>query len=221
MKKHLWTAYAIVSAVLIAGCVDNGKTGTANGTNDTVPEIADTVATLAVETECSNLQPGQFCSNGLDFLHLGDSLTWNTHIKATLPDGVLKDTVFTETAKGEMGIDTVSWFVKMLKLPDGVVYLDADFNSGHLLGRIRIESGRYHHISGLRVGSTGKELKAAFSDAYVIPFEERGVMEVIVPYRTSRMIFHFPQEGIFNPTKHEYKLPDIPDDAKVVRIVLM
>ncbi|MBP6641066.1 MAG: hypothetical protein KA293_12315, partial [Bacteroidia bacterium] len=221
MKKHPLIAFALLSLLFIYSCGNKNKTGTADGTNDTIPEIIDSVATLTTEAECGNLQPGQFCSNGLDILRLGDSLVWNNNIKSSLPDGTLKDTIFSEVAMTGQSQDTVSWFVKMLRLPDGIVYLEADFNNEHLLGRIRIESGRYHHVSGLRVGSSGKELKAAIKDAYVIPFTERGIFEVIVPYQTGKMIFHFPQEGIYDPAKHNYALTDIPDEAKVVRIVLM
>jgi hypothetical protein len=201
--------------------MDPPGTGIAIGTSDSIPEDVDAPAILPMETECGSLQPGQFCSHGLDMLQLGESLAWNDTIRSTLPDGILKDTVLTEVSKGDHGMDTVSWFCKLLRLPDGKVYLDADFEEGYTLGRVRIESGRYHHVSGLRVGSTAKEVKSQFKDAYVIPFQEYGVMEVIVPYQRSKMIFHFPGQGIFQPPKHDYRLSDIPDAAKVIRIVLM
>lgn len=222
MKKHPTIAFALLALLFMFSCGNQGTTvTTTETTNDTVPEILDTVATLSTEAECGNLQPGQFCSNGLDILRIGDSLVWNNKIKSSLPGGILKDTIFSEVAMSGQSQDTVSWFVKMLRLPDGVVYMEADFNNEHLLGRVRIESGRYHHVTGLRVGSSAKELKAAFKDAYVIPFTERGVMEVILPFQTGKMIFHFPAEGIFDSSQRSYTLNDIPDDAKVVRIVLM
>ncbi|MFM2377308.1 MAG: hypothetical protein RLZZ165_2405 [Bacteroidota bacterium] len=221
MKRLPLIAFAVIALLAAWGCVDQTGSGTASGTSDTVPGSVDTLAELPMEAECGSLQPGQFCSQGLDMLQLGESLAWNDTIRSMLPDGILKDTILTEVAKGDHGTDTVSWFCKILRLPDGMVYLDADFEEGYTLGRVRIESGRYHHVSGLRVGSTGRELKSQFKDAYVIPFQEYGVMEVIVPYRRTRMIFHFPQHGIFQSGKQEYRLSDIPDDAQVVRIVLM
>lgn len=207
--------------MLLAGCTGRNKPGGNSTTTDTVPEVMDTVATRSTEAECGSLQPGQFCSAGLDILRLGDSLTWNDRIRASLPEAVLKDTVFSEPSAGPDGVDTVSWFVKMMRLPDGVVYLEADFDSGHLLGRIRIESGRYHHVSGLRVGSAGKELKAYFTDAYVYPLPGHDVMEVVAPFQTGKMIFHFPRAGFYDSAKHHYTLADVPDEAKVMRIVLM
>lgn len=217
-KSHLLSATALLILLTVLGCKDKTSTTTAT-TNDTVPEVMDTVATVNTEAECGTLQPGQFCSRGLDILHLGDSLVWNNNIKASLPGATLKDTVFSEVSA--VGGDTVSWFVKKMLLPDGAIFMEADFNNEQLLGRIRIESARYHHVSGLGVGSTGKELKAYYADAYVIPFTERGVMEVVIPYQTGKLIYHFDQNGIFDPAKHDYSLQDIPDNAKILRIVIM
>jgi hypothetical protein len=218
MKKHPLIAIFFAATLVAVGCGDP-KPGTTTPT-DSIP-APDTVAIRSDDQECAALQPGQFCANGLDFLQLGDSLLWNTNIKPTLADGIMKDTVFTDITTGPEGIDTVDWFAKILRFPDGLIALDADFDSGQLLGRIRIESGRYHHSSGLRVGSTAKELKAFASTAYVAPFEAYKVMEIVVPYQRSRMIFHIPMEGIFKADKTEYTLADLPDDAKIVRIVLM
>jgi hypothetical protein len=221
MKKHPWLAFAIVSLLFIYACSNRNKGGTSDTTNDTIPEIVDTVATVSTESQCDSLVAGQFCSRGLDIVKLGDSLVWNNKIRASLPDAQLKDTVFSEVSQVGKSTDTIFWYAKLMRLPDGFVAMEADFNNEHLLGRIRIESGRYHHVSGLRVGSSGKELKATLNDAYVIPFTEHGVMEVIVPYQTGKMIFHVPQEGIYEAAKREYTLADVPDNARVVRIVLM
>ena len=218
-QRDLMIVLALLLLIVFAGCK---PAASGDGTDqDSVAVPPDTVAIRTTDAECADLQPGQFCAAGLDFLKLGDSLVWNNNIKPTLPDIVMKDTVFTETSEGVSGTDTTSWFAKILRLPDGMVILDADFNSGELLGRIRIESGRFHHSSGLRVGSTGKELKAFTTDAYVIPFEEYQVMEIIIPYQGSKMIFHVPQEGILKPGKTDYTMADILDDSKIVRIVLM
>jgi hypothetical protein len=219
MKKHPFSAIALLSLLLFVSC-ESQKPGS-NATNDSIIAPIDTVDIRVAESECGDLKPGQFCAQGLDFLLLGDSLTWNNHIQPTLPDAVMKDTVFTEISLGETGGDTVSWFAKLLRFPDGMIVLDADFETGQRLGRIRIESGRYHHISGLRVGSSGKDLKAFTMEAYVVPFEEFKVMEIIVPYHRTKMIFHVPQEGILQAGKTEYTMADIPDNAKIVRIVLM
>lgn len=219
MKKHPLFALAILAASLMAGCESTGS-GSGND-NDSTVVVPDTVAIHSADQECSNLQPGQFCANGLDFLQLGDSLTWNNNIRPTLPDAQMKDTVFTDISEGPGGIDSVSWFAKILRMPDGDIYLDADFEQGQFLGRVRIESGRYHHGSGLRVGSTGRELKAFTMDAYVARLEAYHLIEVIVPYQSTKIIFQFPEEGIFSKDKAEYTMADIPDNAKIVRVVLM
>jgi hypothetical protein len=221
MKKHPLFAFAFLAAMCIYSCGGKTPPTTVDTTADSLAEALDTVAILSTEAECGNLQPGQFCSRGLDILQLGDSLIWNNNIKTSLADASLKDTIFAEVSTYGKSRDTVSWYVKKMQLPDGAVYMEADFNNEHLLGRVRIESGRYHHVSGLRVGSSGKELKAALADAYVTPFIEYGVMEVVVPYQTGKMIFHVPQEGIYKETKKNYELSDIPDASKVIRIVLM
>jgi hypothetical protein len=221
MKKHPWFAFAIVSLLFIYACTNRNTGDTGDTTNDTIPEIVDTVAIVATESQCDSLTPGQFCSRGLDIVMLGESLVWNNKIQPSLPEAEMKDTVFTEVTEVGKSRDTTSWFVKLLRLPDGIVALEADFNNEHLLGRIRIETSHYKHVSGLGVGSSGKDLKAKIKDAYVIPFVEHGVMEVIVPYQTGKMIFHVPKEGIYKPAKREYTLADVPDDARVVRIVLM
>ncbi len=219
MKKHPLIALSFLSLLVLLGC-ESKTTGSTTDADSTVV-APDTVAVRAADQECAALQPGQFCAYGLDFIGLGDSLTWNSNIVPTVSDAVMKDTVFTELSVGDGGLDTVSWFAKLMRFPDGNVILDADFETGQRVGRIRIESGRYHHSSGLRVGSSAKELKAFAKDAYVITFEEFKVMEIIVPYQQSRMLFHVPQAGIIKPGKTEYTLADIPDDAKIVRIVLM
>lgn len=217
-KSHPLSALALLLLLSVVACKDKTNNNSST-THDTVPEVVDTVAPVPTEAECGALQPGQFCSRGLDILQLGDSLVWNNNIKASLADATLKDTVFSEVSAA--GGDTVSWYVKKMQLPDGAIYMEADFNNEQLLGRIRIETSRYHHTSGLRVGSTGKVLKAYYADAYVIPFTERGVMEVVVPYQTGKVIYHFDQNGIFDAAKHDYSLQDIPDNAKILRIVIM
>jgi hypothetical protein len=219
MKKHPLFALSLLAVVSIWGCESTNSIS--GNSNDSLLAKPDTVTIHTADQECADLKPGQFCAFGLDFLKLGDSLTWNEHIRPTLADGIMKDTVFTEVSQLQEGGDSVSWFAKILRMPDGDIILDADFEQGQFLGRVRIESGRYHHSSGLRVGSTGKELKAFTTEAYVVPFEAYHIMEVIVPYQNSKIIFHFPEAGIFSKDKAEYTMADIPDDAKVIRIVLM
>jgi hypothetical protein len=218
MKKHPAIAILFAATLFALGCGDNKPGG--NTPNDSLPTV-DTVAIRPDETGCATLKPGQFCADGLDFLKLGDSLTWNNHITPTLPDGAMKDTVFSEVSTGPMGTDTVDWFAKILRFADGDIVLDADFDSGQLLGRIRIETRRYHHPSGLGVGSTVKELKSFASTAYVTPLEPHKVMEIVVPFQRTRMIFHVPIDGLLKDGKKEYTLADLPDDRKITRIVLM
>ena len=75
--------------------------------------------------------------------------------------------------------------------------------------------------NGLHVGSTGMDIKNAYSDAYVVPFLDYNVMEIYVPYDAGRLFIHVPMEGIYTPTKEQYELSDIPDAARIVRIVIM
>jgi hypothetical protein len=201
------------------GCGPKSPAG--SGSTDSLATATDTVAVKIADQECAALSPGQFCATGLDFLKLGDSLVWNNHIQPTLPDCAMKDTAFTDIVQNPDGPDTVSWYAKLLRFPDGIIALDADFDTGQFLGRIRIESGRYHHGSGLRVGSSIKELKAFATSAYVYPLEPYKLIEIVVPYQQTKMIFQIPMEGIFQAGKTDYTLAALPDDAKIVRIVLM
>jgi hypothetical protein len=171
--------------------------------------------------ECATLQKGQFCISGFDFLKVGDSLLWNSKIDPSVEVVSIKDTVFEGYMDNGSTIDTTAWFVKMLEYPDGMVFLEQDFENPHLMGRIRIESAGYSHASGLKVGSSVKDIKANFLDIIPMPFEQYQVMDLVVPYSGKRMIFQVPLGDYYKAGKEEYNMDEIPDDLKVVRIVLM
>ena len=206
----------------IFGCVP--KTPSEPSSTDSLVTDLDTIAVLKGLPECQTLSPGQFCVRGLDILKIGDSLVWNNNIVPSLETAVMKDTLFEEpmpegTATEEDS--TIAWFVKIMRFPDGDIYLEAGGEDPQALNRIQIHSSYYKLSSGLHVGSTGKELKNIYSEAYVVPFMEYNVMEIFVPYEEGRLFIHVPMEGIYSPAKAEYDVTDIPDDVKIIRMVVM
>lgn len=216
---------ALLAIVLVAGCKTQPG-GTGNGTDTTA---VDTVYFDPVP-ECMNLAPKTFCWDGLDFISLRDSLTWKTY---PAPEGgTFKDTVFVDSVdardeKGKFTRTELAWNVRMLHFATGTVYLEADFEEGFLLNRIRIETPEYHTKNGLGVGSTVADIVKGYEgeQLQVLPFEEFQVMEIVRPViignASSRMIFQIPLGTWFDPKKELYTVADLPMDAKVVRIVLM
>jgi hypothetical protein len=211
--------------IALTGC--KNRPGGGGGESDSIP-----VDTLYFDPmpECADLPPKTFCWYGLDFISMQDSLTWKTY---PAPEGgVFKDTVFVDQIEatdstGKKRLEEIAWNVRMLQFANGTVFLEADFEEGFLLNRIRIETPEYRTKLGIGVGSTVAEVVKAFEgeSLFVLPFEEYGVMEVVRPVivgnGSNRMIFQIPLGTWFNPKAESYTLADLPLDAKVLRIVLM
>lgn len=222
MNQHLKTIGFTIAAfalllVAVPGCE---KAGNANDGKDPIDSLPKANVQDATE-ECSAIQKGQFCIAGFDFLKVGDSLIWNNHIVPSIEPFAMKDTVFEDYVTTGENVDTTAWFVKMLRYEDGAVYLEQDFEHPHLMGRIRIESASYSHASGMKVGNTVKDLKAHFNEIIPQPFPEYEVMDLVIPYSGKRMIYQVPLGSYYSPSKEEYSIDDIPEDLKVVRIVIM
>lgn len=221
MKKYTLIVAAL-SMLAFWGCVPKSNTNQNSNDSLTVDNPLDTVAVISALPECQTLNPGQFCALGLDILKIGDSLVYNNNIRPSLATAIMKDTVIEENVPGADSADlSTAWFAKIMRFPDGDILLEAGGQDPQALNRIQIHSKSYQHTSGLHVGSTGKELKAKYDDAYVLPFIEYEVMEIYIPYAEGRVFFHIPMKGIYSPTKEKYELSDIPDDAQIVRIVIM
>jgi hypothetical protein len=223
MKRQLPIALMAFIVLLFSACVPKGPQD--HQDNDSTVVKTDSVPVLEA-SDCGNLQPGQFCVTGLDILKVGDSLTWNEKLKPSLEGAVFKDTIFEEPiAEPIDGDSTVAWFVKIMRFADGDIFMEAGSaaagQDAHLLNRVQIHTSTYSLPSGLKVGSTAKELKEIYPKAYVTPFESFGVMEILVPFQQGRLFFHVPMEGIFSPSKADYNLSDIPDNTKIKAIVVM
>lgn len=212
--KSLTTRFAAIIACLslFAACGEKGRSGSGTDQDSTG---TDTTA-VVLEDSCKTIPKYKFCFNGLDFIRLGDSVTW---ANIEVDGATVKDTVFMDIAMGEAGNDTVFWPVKIVDFPDGRIYLESDFETFHLLGRVRIESPTYaHSTTGLRVGSSVADLKAAYSDLMARPFPEFGVIEIM---RDNRTIFHVPMADYWPEGVEDYDVEAIPNDVKVSRIVIM
>jgi hypothetical protein len=202
---------------LSTGCKQNG-----NG-SDQDSTASDSLVDPSLE--CEGLKAKQFCWEGLDFIRIGDSLTWKTY--APPVGGVFKDTVFSDTVMAESGAQITDWNVRLLRFASGVVFLESDFDTGHLLNRLRVETPEYSLKNGLRVGSTAAEVFNAYGAASlkVLPFEEYGVMEVIrnllIGDTGRTLTFHIPLGPWYKPGLPAYDQSSIPADAKVSRIVVM
>lgn len=213
------TSIAFLAVVgLSFGCKNGGSGG------DTDTTKTDTVF-VDPGPECQGLNPKQFCWAGLDFVGIGDSLTWKTYEAPA--GGVFKDTVFSDTVHSEANPQITDWNVRMLRFATGTVYLEADFDTGHLLNRFRIETPEYTMKNGLHVGSTAGEVFKAYEGEVlrILPFEEYGVMEVvrtvIVGDITRSITFHVPLGSWYQAGQPEYTPASIPADAKISRIVVM
>lgn len=222
MNRHFKTigfALAAFALLLITfpGCEPAGNSNDGKDPQDTIPITNVQTA----DEECPALQSGQFCIAGFDFLKVGDSLIWNNNIVPSVEPLAMKDTVFEDHVEMGETIDTTAWFVKMLQYPDGPVYLEQDFENPHLMGRIRIETASYSHPSGMKVGSSVKELKAKFNEIIPQPFPQYDVMDLVVPYSGKRMVYQVPLGSYYSADKEEYSMDDIPEDLKVVRVVIM
>lgn len=223
MKRFLPISLMAMIVLAFSACVPKGPQG--NQGDDSLTVKTDTVPVLDA-TDCGQLEVGQFCVRGLDILLVGDSLTWNDKLKPSLPGAVFKDTIFEEPiAEPIDGDSTVAWFVKIMRFADGDVYMEsgsaAAGQDAHLLNRVQIHTSAYSLPSGLKVGSTVKDIKAQYPKAYVTPFEPYGIMEILVPFQQGRLFFHVPMEGIYSPSKTDYTLDELPDNAKVTAIVVM
>jgi hypothetical protein len=217
--------FTFLLAFVLSGCKTQ-PSGQGGGADSTA---TDTVYFDPVP-ECVDLAPKTFCWDGLDFISLRDSLTWKTY--PTPEGGTFKDTVFVDSIdatneKGQIVREELAWNVRMLHFATGTIYLEADFEEGFVLNRVRIETPEYKTKSGVGVGTTVAGLAKAFEGEllYPMPFVEFGVMEiarpVVVGNGSSRMVFHIPLGAWYQPGKAEYTMADLPQDAKVVRVVLM
>lgn len=223
MKRHIPITLMAMVLLVFSACVPKGPQ---NGQGEDSLSVKNDTVPVLEASDCGQLQAGQFCVRGLDILKVGDSLTWNNNLKPSLATAVFKDTIFEEPiAEPIDGDSTVAWFVKIMRFPDGDVFMEsgsaAAGQDAHLLNRVQIHSSAYTLPNGIKVGSQVKEIKDNYGKAYVTPFEPYGVMEVLVPFQEGRLFFHVPMEGIFNPSKTDYSLEDLPDNAKITAIVVM
>ena len=218
--KTLAITLAVFTAIVSfsAGC----KNGNPPGSQDSL--AVDTVV-FDPTPECQDLPPKHFCWAGLDFIMLGDSLTWK---QFEAPEGgVFKDTVFSDTLKSESSEQITDWNARLLTFAAGRVVMEADFETGQLLNRIRIETPEYRLKNGLGLGSTAADvLKAYEGEALLVtPFEQYNVMELIRPVMHGNVrrtvTFHFPLGTWFQAGQNEYTPKDIPATAKVSRIVVL
>lgn len=158
-----------------------------------------------------------FGSFGLDFINVGDTLAWRELIIENALS--VKDTVFTDSMATDTGKEEIAWLARMVYLPDGMITLEADFESSLVLNRVRIESPSYKHFhTGAHIGSTLGDLKRLYPELYVRPFPEFGVIEVMPD---NHNIFHIPDNGELSEDPATWEVSRLPETAKVVRIVVM
>lgn len=193
----------------------NGQDSTAVvDSSDSEPEIELTPAHNL--EECLELGPKQFCMNGFSFIKLGDSVTWK-NIQAE--GATAKDTVFEQKAIMEDGDDLViDWNARILSFEDGRIYLETDFDNDVTLNRIRIETPQFSDARGLKVGSTLKDIKAAYGNLLAYPLPDFGVIEVLAD---NHVIFHVKDNGYFPEGTEEFDINKIPDTTPIKAIVIM
>jgi len=212
MKYPVLSALLLSLVLFFSACESAENEGEAT-TTDT------TATTEPIEEPLEMIDPDvlpakTFGYFGLDLLNIGDSLTFAA-LQTELP---VKDTLFVQPNPD--GGDDYAWSVRILELEKGRVFLEADFEENMFLNRVRIESPEYRHFAtGLGVGSTVEEIKAAHPGLVVQPFAEFGVIELIP---NQHNIFHIEQ-----PAQMDLKaqpiltLDDLDPNAKVVRVVVM
>ena len=220
-RLHISVILLAALGMLFTSCEDAGKGK--NGESDSL--AMDTSLNLhdidyqpfshEGAKECADLKPYEFCYSGLNFIKLKDTLQWKN---LKVPGGMVKDTVFSEVQFSQGGPDTISWVVRMITGDGPRVFLEADFESGWLLNRVRIENPKYVlQPFGVHVGMTVAELKTKFPNLYVGSLPDYGMVEI---YPSSNVFFLVKDTGFLSKDK----LPEIgmvPNDAVIASIVLM
>ncbi len=208
---------AVFVTGLFVSCTDVTESG--NNTLETDSSYNDPYVVMIKDIPpdpIGDWPPYTFGSSGLDFVKLGDTITFRT----LNTDASTRDTVFLETTTDANGNpEEIDWIVRIVEFEDGEVLLETDFDSDAFLNRIRIESPRYKHIhTGIHIGSTVKELKDAYGNLHVRPFPEYGVIELIP---NEHNVFHIKDTGVITDNPDTWLLSNVPDDLKVIRIVVM
>ncbi len=203
---------------LFAACTDIGTTGNDTvGTDSTEGDSFEDRIKKIPADPTSDWPTHTFGSTGLDFVKIGDTITF----RELDTDAPIRDTVFVEISTGEDGNpEEIDWNVQIVEFEDGRVLLETDFDTDAFLNRVQIESPTYKHFhTGVHVGSSVKELKDAYGDLHVRPFPEYGVIELIPA--DNHNIFHVKDTGVITDDPDTWELSKVPDDLKVIRIVVM
>ncbi len=213
----------LIAMIFVAGLFV-ACTNTSDTSNNTLESDSTTTSSEEEEIKIKAIPadptdewpPHTFGSSGLDFVKLGDTITFR-NINTGAPS---RDTVYVEqTLMPDGTTQETDWIVKIVEFEDGRVLLETDFESDSYLNRVQIETPSYKHVhTGLHVGSSVKDLEKVYGDMYVRPFPEYGVVELLPD---NHNIFHVKDTGVITDDPDTWKFSNLPGDLKIVRIVVM
>lgn len=221
LKKNqsiLWVA-GLCCLLMFAACApteDTNDTENDTTTNvDSVPEVALPIMGF----DCADLGEGNFCSLGFDFIQIGDTLMWRE--LPALEEATLKDSVLV----AELEEDTIAANTRTFTFPDGKIVLESDWQGAMFLTRIQVTTPRYETTNGIKVGSTMADLRGNYPELKARAFPEYGVAEVFAmgPEGNPYMVFHVsdPDQQYISATDSSWTSTGIPNEAEIVRIVVM
>lgn len=217
--QHLLPAL-LFACLLFSACEESSDSGHSGTDTDSLAVVPDSIEEM-IGFEDPMIDPEafenlEFGYRGMDVARIGDTISlvdWN------LQGVTVRDTLFREYGDGLSGPEEYTWPVKIMSFSDGQVFFEGDYDRGETINRIRIETPQYRHFqSKVGVGNSVKELKAVYSDLFVRPFKDYGVIE-LVPSNSN--IFHIPYQELDDPNLQTWDLSLLPDDPKVIRVVVM
>lgn len=219
-NQSFFVFMGLLALSFMVACTSSGGTETGGGTTtENVDTLPPEPPVPVMGFDCASLAEDNFCSMGFSFIHLGDTLMW---VDLPVPEvASIKDSVLVAAVGG----DTLAANIRTLSFDDGKVILESDWQGALYLNKIEITTAYYQNTVGLKVGSTVADLRATYPELQARSYPEFGIAEIFPmgengnPYMT----FHIedPSQQYVDPADTTYSAAGIPDEAKIVRIVVM
>jgi hypothetical protein len=227
--KNPMKYFLFAIAFAVASCGSNKTTGETKDSTEKVLTPEEKRAEL-IGKECENMEIFSFCTVGLSFLKLGDTMINHNYPPAwrntIIPGATVKDTIFDPPLVGGDPGETVDWYGTYYRFDDGFLLLESDPIDDRYLQRIIIETPRFKNLRGIHVGMTFGELLKEEGTLSITPYpatKDSGTKEDLVQLITmDGLLLFVKNNGYYDPKNPpaEIAADKISPDEKIVKIAM-